>query len=248
MTFKKITSGIFNPQFFVPFLSFVGVLFTIYWSQKSVQKQMRSIYDKESDWTIHLVDVMERQTIFMRESDLLKVKRALRIYKKSDVEPLNIEEIWIFKIFKFRELLYEHVFFFKTEGQRIHKFGDLWNFMTDMSITYLTKLLENIGNKPLTFNEAENVRLIAQTLFANRWEYTQRQNNKSLPQIARNKLGPIFVKTSLKLIIDKEEILNNYVIHNNGSYFKLLFQEAITYHKGEEYDYIIKKLQTDRLI
>ncbi|WP_349584308.1 hypothetical protein [Leuconostoc citreum] len=177
---------------------------------------------------------MEKETQTMGEEQLLLVKRTLRIYSHDEVAPLKLRKKFISIKLACK----------KKEKQRILYFGGLWDFMTDMSISYLTTLLKETKKRVLTDKEAENVRLIGQTLCANRWEYTQRQSSKPLPQIARNKLGPIFVKTSLELILDKEEIFEKYEISNDKmDYFRKLFQDAITNYKDNAYSYIIREFR-----
>lgn len=196
-------------------LTFIGVCLTIILTQWTTSKQLSQIYDQSSDWTKHLVDVMETPTSKLKEEHLLIVKRALRIYQKKDVQSLNIKDSRLIEWMNGLDFLLTEFTFLRRRRYNANVFGRNWDFMCDISHAYLDERLKEFRDSKkedfiLNDDKAENIRLIAQTLFTNRWEYIQLQRKSVLPQRRINKLAPIFIRTTLILIEDDQDILTNY--------------------------------------
>lgn len=210
---NSITHIILTPMFtlLVSGTLISGVLSFIVNRNNTIRK-LSQIYAGESDWTKRLIKVVETPLKEVNEEKLLIVKRSLRIYKKSDVPALNIENIWFSGILeKIKKKIQKK---FKKAHERKLIFGETWDFFCDISSSYLDEILNKPRNTEgevvLTKSEVINIQLIAQTLLTNRWEYTVRQLQKNLPLTARNKLIPIFIMSTVKIIYDNKKILDDY--------------------------------------
>ncbi|WP_099044410.1 hypothetical protein [Leuconostoc citreum] len=170
----------FDIQIIGSILAFMGVCLTIIWTQHSTSKQLSQRYDQSSDWTKHLVDVVETPTSELNEKQLLTVKRALRIYQKKDVPPLNVKDSFLIVVWNYCYSFFTLKCFLKKRKHNADIFDGIWDFMCDMSHTYIDRRLDDIrkengrkfkfDRKKFKFEEtqAENIRLIAQTLLTNR--------------------------------------------------------------------------------